>query len=95
MEREGVGEVNGEVDGGGGRKWSEVDREGGRGGGRRREGERKGGREGAVCLRLTIPLQCSQTDVPMKVCSTKLCVNLSLRRKLNDSMLHPQFQCPG
>ena len=25
-----MGEVNGEVDGGGGRKWSEVDREGGR-----------------------------------------------------------------
>ena len=48
MEREGVGEVNGEVDGGGGRKWSEVDREGGKGGGRRREGERKGGREECV-----------------------------------------------
>ena len=43
MEREGVGKVNGEVDGGGGRKRSEVNREGGREGGREGEG---GGREG-------------------------------------------------
>ena len=40
------------------------------------------GKGGGVCMDLTIPLQCSQTDVPMKVCSTKLCVNLSRRREL-------------
>ena len=75
-----VGAEGGESGEGGRRgEWCKVDDDGGRGNGVKWTG--KGGEEECV-WDLTIPLQCSQTDVPMKVCSTKLCVNLSRRREL-------------